>query len=212
MIVYMDIGQLRERMISDQIISRGIKNSLILEAMRKIPRHLFIPGGNIDSAYRDNPLGIGHDQTISQPYVVAFMTEALDITKNSTVLEIGTGSGYQTAVLAELAGAVYTIERIPQLQKRAKNILSTLGYGNIYFKSGDGYESWEEHAPFDRIIVTAAPVKIPKSLLNSLAPEGILIGPEGPQYSQELIRINRSGNKFKRTSFFPVRFVPMVAD
>lgn len=200
----------RIRMVKEQIISRGIKDKLVINAMQKVQRHLFVPETLKDNAYIDSPLPIGENQTISQPYIVAFMTEALKLKKSDKVLEIGTGSGYQAAVLAEIVEKVYSIEIIEKLGKKAEKLLKTLGYNNITVIIGDGYNGVPEEAPFDAIIVTAAPKKIPDPLVEQLKSGGRMIIPVGDYY-QELILIEKpidENTTIKR--LLPVRFVPMT--
>jgi protein-L-isoaspartate(D-aspartate) O-methyltransferase len=196
-------------MVRDQIEGRGIKDPLTLAAMRKVPRHLFVPGGSADQAYGDFPLPIGQGQTISQPYIVAFMTEALGLRGGESVLEIGTGSGYQSAVLSHIAGKVHTIEIVPELAEEARARLERLGYRNVAVRAGDGYAGWPEAAPFDAIIVTAAAPRIPEPLKEQLADGGRLVLPLGDEY-QELIVITRRGTSFDERRVLPVRFVPMT--
>ncbi len=199
----------RLRMVEEQIASRGIRNKTVLEAMRKTPRHLFVPESHRHLAYADHPLPIGYNQTISQPFIVAYMTEAAEVAANEKVLEIGTGSGYQAAVLGELAKEVYSIEIIPELAERARQALGESGYKNIHVKAGNGYLGWPEHAPFDAILVTAAPDEVPKALVEQLAVNGKMVIPVGTGF-QEMVIITRtqSGVVEKRT--IPVRFVPMT--
>jgi protein-L-isoaspartate(D-aspartate) O-methyltransferase len=201
----------RNRMIEQQLISRGIRDPLVIGAMRSVPRHLFVPTGLVNEAYDDNPLPIGHEQTISQPYIVAFMTEALGLTGGEKVLEVGTGSGYQAAVLAEIVDDVYTIEIVESLGEVARDRLARLHYGNVHVRIGDGYRGWPEEAPFDAIIVTAAPDHIPKPLIDQLAIGGRLVLPVGDR-SQELIRVTRTPAGIEKKSILPVRFVPMTGE
>ena len=201
----------RESMVERQIAVRGIRNHHVLEAMRKVPRHLFVPPEMQPYAYRDSPLPIGHEQTISQPYIVAFMTEALNLQPEDRVLEVGTGSGYQAAVLAVLVQEVYSIEIVESLAIEAAERLRRLGYNNITVRAGDGYRGWPDAAPFDAIILTAAPDHVPKPLLEQLAPGGRLILPVGENF-QTLVRIQRTAKGFKRESLLPVRFVPMTGE
>ncbi|OGF66023.1 MAG: protein-L-isoaspartate O-methyltransferase [Candidatus Fischerbacteria bacterium RBG_13_37_8] len=201
----------RETMVETQIISRGVKDDRVLEAMRKVPRHLFVPSSDMQHAYIDSPLPIGEGQTISQPYIVALMTELLELKGTEKVLEIGTGSGYQAAVLAELGNEVYSIEIIDKLGKHAEQILTDLGYKNIKIKIGDGYKGWKEYAPFDAIIVTAAPEKIPPPLLEQLKEGGRLVIPLG-EYFQELYLFTKVKGEIKKKSIIPVRFVPMTGE
>jgi len=200
----------RYRMVEQQIERRGIQDSLVLKAMRKVPRHQFVPDGLKDIAYSDRPLPIGKRQTISQPYIVAFMTEHLGLNGDEKVLEIGTGSGYQAAVLGEIAKEVYSIEIISSLGLNAKKLLKELGYKNIHVKIGDGYRGWPEKALFDGVIVTAAPNHIPQPLIDQLKPGGKMIIPVGDYY-QELILITKSKKgKVVKKSVLPVTFVPMT--
>jgi protein-L-isoaspartate(D-aspartate) O-methyltransferase len=202
----------RDRMVSEQIESRGVQNPDVLRAMRSVPRHLFVPEAMRSQAYMDGPLPIGLGQTISQPYIVAVMTELLRPDRSSKVLEIGTGSGYQAAVLSPLVKHLYTIEIVPELAKRSTELLKQLGYGNITVRQGDGYLGWPEEAPFDRIILTAAPSEIPKTLVAQLKPGGILVAPVGGTVlGQELVVVEKTADgKIRRRTVFPVRFVPMV--
>jgi protein-L-isoaspartate(D-aspartate) O-methyltransferase len=204
-----EFAKLRERMVREQLRTRDIIDSRVLAAMQKVPRQEFVPSDIINSAYDDNALPLGMDQTISQPYIVAYMTQALKLYGKERVLEIGTGSGYQAAILAETAAEVYTIEIIPQLQAHARAILARLGYHNIHFRTGDGYMGWPEQAPFDRIIVTAAPENVPQPLLDQLREGGRLIIPIGG-LSQELVIFEKENSRIKRYSTIPVRFVPMT--
>lgn len=199
----------REEMVAQQIASRGIKDKRVLEAMRTVPRERFIRDSDRKLAFYDGPLSIGCGQTISQPYIVAYMTDMLELSSGDRVLEIGTGSGYQTAVLAELASEVYTIEIVDQLGDRARMILEELGYGNIHYRIGDGYDGWSDEAPFDAIIVTAAPPKLPDGLVSQLANGGRMSVPVG-RYEQLLIRITRREEKIEEETMLPVRFVPMT--
>ncbi|WP_414503593.1 protein-L-isoaspartate(D-aspartate) O-methyltransferase [Synechococcus sp. H70.1] len=198
-------------MVKEQILQRGIRDPRVLEAMRKVPRHLFVPPELRDRAYRDCPLPIGYGQTISQPYIVAFMTEAARLTPQSVVLEIGTGSGYQTAILAELARQVYSLERLAPLAARAQQTLTALGYRNVEVRQGDGYQGWPEHAPYDAIVVTAAPPAVPTALLEQLAVGGTLVVPVGEsQGSQSLLILHKTPEGVVQKEAFPVQFVPMV--
>jgi protein-L-isoaspartate(D-aspartate) O-methyltransferase len=202
----------RERMVRDQIVSRGIRNTAVLTAMRSTPRHLFMPQNVQVFAYQDRPVPIGHEQTISQPYIVAFMTEMLEVQKDHRVLEIGTGSGYQAAILSPLVQQVYTIEIVTSLARSAADTLNRLGYKNVIVREGDGYKGWPDKAPFDRIILTAAPPEIPTALVTQLKPGGKLLAPVGQVGSdQEMILLEKSANgSVKTRSVLPVRFVPMV--
>ncbi len=199
----------RKRMIDDQIRARGVTNQAVLDAMRKVPRHLFVPPNLRDAAYEDGPLPIGQGQTISQPYIVAYMTEALGIRPGEHVLEIGTGSGYQAAVLAEIAREVYTIEIVPELADRARETLAGLGYKNVHVRTGNGYAGWPEKAPFPRIIVTAAPDEVPPALVEQLAPGGAMVVPVGTSF-QEMTIVTKTAQGIARKATIPVRFVPMV--
>ena len=181
----------RKRMVEKDITPRGIQDQRVLDAMLKVPRHLFVGESQRMSAYEDHPLSIGEGQTISQPYIVALMTDALKLTGRETVLEIGTGSGYQTAILGELAARVYSIERIPSLTGRARKILDSLGYRNVLVKLSDGTTGWEEYAPYDRILVTAGSPSVPQPLVDQLAPGGILVIPVGSNSMQELVRVTK---------------------
>ncbi len=201
----------RRQMVNEQIAARDVKDARVLDAMRKVPRHRFVPPNLIPRAYDDIPLPIGHDQTISQPFIVAHMTEALGVERSHTVLEIGSGSGYQAAVLGELARTVYTIEIVPELARRAADTLKTLGYANVHVRGGDGYAGWPEHAPFDRIMVTAAPAEIPKPLIDQLAPRGRLVIPVGEQgRTQWLTVVDRTAQGVTERRTIPVRFVPFT--
>lgn len=202
---------LREKMVETQIASRGVKDKNVLKALKKVPRHLFVKPGQYLSAYEDYPLSIGLAQTISQPYIVALMTELLEISSGDKVLEVGTGSGYQTAILAEIAKEVYTIEFLKELSEKSKKLLINLGYKNICFKTGNGYEGWPEFAPFNKIIVTAAPERIPETLKEQLADGGKMVLPVGaPGFNQSLIKLTKSGKNFIQEEICGVSFVPMV--
>jgi protein-L-isoaspartate(D-aspartate) O-methyltransferase len=200
----------RERMVRNDIEARGIRDRRVLDAMRETPRHLFIPERVRHLAYEDQPVPIGGGQTISQPYIVAYMTELLDPDPSAIVLEIGTGSGYQAAILARLVKHVYTIEIVPELARWARQTLA--GYKNVSVRQGDGYKGWPEQAPFDRIILTAAPPEIPQALIDQLKPGGKLVAPEGRSaFDQELVLIEKGKDgTVKRRPVLPVRFVPMV--
>lgn len=202
----------RREMVRRQIHLRGVKNSCVLETMKSVPRHLFVPQNLIAQAYADYPLPIGAGQTISQPYIVAFMTELLEVETRHSVLEIGTGSGYQAAVLSRLADKVYSIEIVKSLGVEARRRLDQLGYRNVRILIGDGHLGWPEYAPFDRIILTAAAEEVPKRLLDQLATPGRLVAPIGrPNWSQDLIVIDKdTDGKIKRRKLLPVRFVPMT--
>jgi protein-L-isoaspartate(D-aspartate) O-methyltransferase len=196
-------------MVENQIISRGIQNSRVIDAMLKVKRHLFVPKDYIDSAYSDNPIPIEKGQTVSQPYIVALMSELLNPEPGKKILEIGTGSGYQTAILSEIGCEVYTIEIIEDIAIKTHRILDDLGYSNIKFKIGDGYEGWEEHAPFQGIIVTAAPAQIPEKLVDQLSTDGRLAIPVGDT-NQELLLIEKTIEGITKKRVTSVRFVPMI--
>lgn len=199
----------REKMVKEQIISRGVADHATLRAMRKVPRHLFVPEEYKNEAYNDNPLPIGYGQTISQPYIVAYMTEVSKPSPEKKVLEIGTGSGYQAAVLAEIVDEVYTIEIVPELARESAERLKKLGYTNITGKFGDGYKGWPEQAPFDIIVVTAAPEQIPQPLIDQLAENGRLVIPVGAASAvQELILIEKKNGNIEKNRLTFVRFVP----
>ena len=198
----------RKRLVN-YVRLQGVTDQRVLAAMNKVPRHLFVPAPYRRMAYRDHPLPIGENQTISQPFIVGFMTQALQLKSEDKVLEIGTGSGYQAAVLAEVAKEVYTIEIICTLAERAKKLLAELGYKNIHVKCGDGYQGWPEHAPFDAVIVTAAPDHVPQPLIDQLKVGGRMIVPVGTGF-QELILLTKTEDGVKRKSILPVTFVPMT--
>ena len=199
----------RQRMVQTQLRQRGICDTTVLEAFGRVPRHRFVPTEEWSQAYADHPLPIGAGQTISQPYVVAYMLQQLELTGDERILEIGTGSGYQTALLAEMAAQVYTVEFFPELAARGLQVLDDLGYTNIQARLGDGGTGWLEFAPFDAIIGSAAPLDVPRPLLDQLAPDGRLIMPIGG-FHQQLIMVTRTrDNLFKRIPLLPVRFVPM---
>lgn len=206
-----DFKAMREKMVDTQIKARGVKDPRILSAMLKIERHHFVPEEYLNSAYSDQPLPIGEGQTISQPYIVALMTELLELKGDEKVLEIGTGSGYQAAILAELVKEVYTIEIIETLASSADKRLRQLGYQNIHVKAGDGYLGWPEVAPFDALIVTAAPDHIPKPLIDQLKEGGRMVVPVGT-YTQELKKIIKRSGKIETTDVIPVVFVPMTGE
>ena len=204
-----DYADLREKMVEEQIRKRGVKDKRVLEVMRKVPRHLFVDPDSMNAAYEDNAMPIECDQTISQPYIVAVMTELLELEPWSKVLEIGTGCGYQTAVLAEMVEQVYTVEIIPELAASASRRFEEFGYRNIYKRYGNGYYGWEKYAPYDRIIVTAAPKELPNRLIKQLAEGGLMIVPIG-DYHQDLVRIHRAKHGIERKTVSGVRFVPMT--
>ena len=198
-----------KRMVEDQLISRGITDKRLLQAMENTPRHLFIPKSLNDFAYTDRPLSIGEGQTISQPYIVAIMTELLKLKGHEKVLEIGTGSGYQAAILSQLVDTCYTIELIKDLADSASALLKRQDYNNVVAKCDDGYKGWPEHAPFDCIIITAAPEEIPENLVEQLKVDGIMVVPVG-KYFQQLLLITKTEKGIRKKNIIPVRFVPMV--
>ncbi|MBL0942430.1 MAG: protein-L-isoaspartate(D-aspartate) O-methyltransferase [Alphaproteobacteria bacterium] len=200
----------REEMVLNQISFRGVTNSAVVEAMKKVPRHLFVPENLQYLAYTDAPLPLGYGQTISQPYMVAFMTEAAHLTPAAKVLEIGTGCGYQAAILSQICKKVYTIEIVKPLAEEAKRILKDLGYLNIHVRQGDGWEGWPQKAPFDAIIMTAAPKHLPQPILSQLKMGGILIIPLGEMPNQALLRYTKIEEGLKEEALMPVRFVPMT--
>jgi protein-L-isoaspartate(D-aspartate) O-methyltransferase len=203
----------RLEMVEEQIRQRGVSDPRVLDAMRTVPRERFVPPAAVDRAYEDTPLPIGSGQTISQPYIVAYMTEALGVLSTHRVLEIGTGSGYQAAVLSPLAREVYTIEIVPDLARGAANVLRELGYLNVQVRAGDGYAGWPEQAPFDRIMVTAAPDEIPQPLIDQLAPGGRLVIPVGAQGDTQWITIvDRTPGGIVERRTIPVQFVPFTRD
>jgi protein-L-isoaspartate(D-aspartate) O-methyltransferase len=203
----------RLEMVENQIAGRDVSDPEVLEAMRTVPRHEFVPADYQGQAYEDHPLPIGHGQTISQPYIVAFMTEEIELQPDERVLEIGTGSGYQAAILAQLTDDVYTIEIIPELADRAQETFEALGYDQIVAKQGDGYFGWEEYAPFDAIVVTAAPDHVPQPLVNQLADGGKMIIPVGPPGGyQSLWLLEREGEEVVRRNLGGVRFVPLTRE
>jgi protein-L-isoaspartate(D-aspartate) O-methyltransferase len=201
----------RERMVAEQVVARGVCDPEVLKALGKVPRHLFVTPRQGDEAYADHPLTIGPEQTVSQPYIVAFMTEALGLRSGATVLEVGTGSGYQAAVLAEIAGRVYTIEIAAALAEEARERLRRLGYANVEVRAGDGYAGWPEAAPFEAILVAAAAPRVPEPLLAQLEDGGRLVIPVGAENEgQELLVVTRRGQRFEDRRVLPVRFVPMT--
>lgn len=204
---------LRKNMVKLQVEARGVNHEAVLQAMRKVPRHLLVPGIVRHLAYEDTPLPIGNGQTISQPYIVGVMTEAIDPKPDMKVLEIGTGSGYQAAVLGEIVAEVFTIEIVEPLGKKASKDLQELGYKNVHVRIGDGYKGWPEEAPFDAIIVTAAPEEIPQPLIDQLKEGGKMIIPVGPTANtQELRILEKKKGKIRSKTLFPVRFVPFTRD
>jgi protein-L-isoaspartate(D-aspartate) O-methyltransferase len=207
-----DLATQRQRMVEQQLKARGIKDERVLAAMAKVPREEFIPVDTRPNAYEDGPLPIGYDQTISQPYVVAFMTEQLRPKRSDRILEIGSGSGYQAAILAELVGEVYTIDIIEPLAKSAEATLQRLGYNNVHVKVGDGYKGWPEEAPFDAIIVTCAPEKVPQPLVDQLKDGGRMVIPVGERFAQQLYLLEKKNGQLKESVTLPVRFVPMLRE
>lgn len=206
-----EFKKLRERMVNLQIRARGVSDEAVLKAMKTVPRHLFVPKNRISDAYNDGPIPIGYGQTISQPFIVAYMTEVINPIKCKKVLEIGTGSGYQAAILAEIVDSVYTIEIITELYRESKERLEKLGYKNIKVKNGDGYYGWKEYAPFDAIVVTAAAEYVPPPLLEQLSEGGKMVIPVGsPLFVQNLVLIEKKGGKIHSKNLMPVRFVPFV--
>lgn len=199
----------RKEMVDFQIRRRGVSDRKVLKAMLRVPRHLFVPEQMKELAYGDEPLPIGEGQTISQPYIVAYMTEALRLRGREKVLEIGTGSGYQTAILAEIAKEVYTVELIPELSARARGLLEKLGYRNIHFRIGDGTLGWPEHAPYDAILVSAAPASVPPALVDQLKTGGKMIIPVGTDF-QELVLVTRKEGGWEEQRLIGVRFVPLI--
>ena len=204
-----DFAAQRQRMLEQDLKQRGIKNERVLAAMANVPREEFIPGDVRADAYEDGPLPIGYEQTISQPYMVAFMTEQLRSKPSDRVLEIGSGSGYQAAILAELVADVYTIEIVEPLAKSAEATLQRLGYKNVHIKVGDGYKGWPEEAPFDAIIVTCAPEKVPQPLVDQLKDGGCMVIPVGERFAQQLYLLEKKNGQLKESATLPVRFVPM---
>ncbi|MEZ0328684.1 MAG: protein-L-isoaspartate(D-aspartate) O-methyltransferase [Dissulfuribacterales bacterium] len=202
----------RERMVAQQLAGRGIRDERVLSAMRKVPRHLFVDEALRDQAYSDFPLPIGHGQTISQPYIVALMTELLQLNGHEKILEIGTGSGYQTAVLAELSRFVYSVERISALLFRAKNTLHGLGYSNVHIKLDDGTWGWRDNAPYDAILVTAGAPFVPEPLLEQLADSGVMVIPVGDEFSQVLVRVHKFNGSLTQETITGVRFVKLVGE
>jgi protein-L-isoaspartate(D-aspartate) O-methyltransferase len=202
----------REQMVKEQIVMRGVVDERVLAAMRKVPREEFVPAEFRGESYKDGPVPIGYAQTISQPYIVALMTETLKLQSGDHVLEIGTGSGYQAAILAELGAEVYSIEIIPQLAQMAEQNLQRLGFKNVHVKAGDGYKGWPEHAPFDACIVTCAPNHVPQPLIDQLKEGGRLIIPVGERFAQQLYLLEKKNGRVVQSSVLPVRFVPMTRE
>jgi protein-L-isoaspartate(D-aspartate) O-methyltransferase len=200
----------RQRMVERQLKARDIKDERVLAAMGKVPREAFVPPESRAASYEDGPLPIGYDQTISQPYIVAFMTEQLRLKPSDRVLEVGTGSGYQAAILAELVSEIYSIEIVAPLAKNGEVTLRRLGYKNVHVKIGDGYKGWPEAAPFDAIIVTCAPDKVPQPLIDQLKDGGRMVIPVGERFAQQLYLLEKKNGQLKESATLPVRFVPML--
>lgn len=205
-----DYQQLRQSMVDRQLIPRGIRDTRVIRAMRTVPRHLFMDEAQRAGAYDDMALPVGEGQTISQPYMVAVMTELLDLRGGEKVLELGTGSGYQTAILAELSLEVFSIERIQRLSERAGKVLESLGYGNIHFRVGDGTLGWAEVSPFDRILITAGSPEIPEPLIGQLSEGGIIVAPVGDRFSQQLVKATKQNDRLSTDYHVPCVFVPLV--
>lgn len=203
-----DFERARETMVAEQLLARGIRDERVLDAFRRVPRHLFVPPEYREMAYADQPLPIGHGATISQPFVVARMTELLQAEPGARILEVGTGSGYQAAILGALGLDVYSVEVVPALERRARELLARLGYDTVHVRLGDGRSGWPEASPFAGILLTAAPKTIPSPLVDQLAVGGRLVGPEG-RAQQDLILIEKTPKGVRRTTIFPVAFVPL---
>jgi protein-L-isoaspartate(D-aspartate) O-methyltransferase len=202
----------RQRMVQQQLVTRGINDARVLAAMAKVPREEFVTPESRTASYEDGPLPIGYAQTISQPYIVAFMTEQLRPKPSDRVLEVGTGSGYQAAILAELVSEVYSIEIVEPLAKNAEATLQRLGYKNVHLKIGDGYKGWPEEGPFDAIIVTCAPDKVPQPLVDQLKDGGRMVIPVGDKFAQQLYLLEKKNGQLKQSATLPVRFVPMTSE
>ena len=202
----------RQQMVERQLLARGINDQRVLAAMAKVPREEFVAPDSRAASYEDGPLPIGYAQTISQPYMVAFMTEQLRLKPNDRVLEVGTGSGYQAAILAELVSEIYSIEIVEPLAKNAETTLQRLGYKNVHLKIGDGYKGWPEAGPFDAIIVTCAPDKVPQPLVDQLKDDGRMVIPVGDRFAQQLYLLEKKNGQLKQSATLPVRFVPMTSE
>jgi protein-L-isoaspartate(D-aspartate) O-methyltransferase len=207
-----DFAAQRQRMVQQQLVTRGINDARVLGAMAKVPREEFVSPESRVASYEDGPLPIGYGQTISQPYIVAFMTQQLRPKQSDRVLEVGTGSGYQAAILAELVSDVYSIEIVEPLAKNAEATLQRLGYKNVHVKIGDGYKGWPEEGPFDAIIVTCAPDKVPQPLVDQLKDAGRMVIPVGDKFAQQLYLLEKRNGQLKQSATLPVRFVPMTSD
>jgi protein-L-isoaspartate(D-aspartate) O-methyltransferase len=207
-----DFTSQRQRMVQQQLVTHGINDARVLAAMAKVPREEFVPPDSRAASYEDGPLPIGYGQTISQPYIVAFMTEQLRPKPSDRVLEVGTGSGYQAAILAELVSEIYSIEIVEPLAKSAEATLQRLGYKNVHLKIGDGYKGWPEEGPFDAIIVTCAPDKVPQPLVDQLKDGGRMVIPVGARFAQQLYLLEKKGGQLKQSATLPVRFVPMTSE
>ena len=207
-----DFAVQRQRMVERQLVRRGINDQRVLAAMAKVPREEFVASDSRAASYEDGPLPIGYAQTISQPYMVAFMTEQLRLKPGDRVLEVGTGSGYQAAILAELVSEIYSIEIVEPLAKNAEATLQRLGYKNVHLKIGDGYKGWPETAPFDAIIVTCAPDKVPQPLVDQLKDDGRMVIPVGDRFAQQLYLLEKKNGQLKQSATLPVRFVPMAGE
>jgi protein-L-isoaspartate(D-aspartate) O-methyltransferase len=207
-----DFAAQRQQMVQKQLMPRGINDQRVLGAMAKVPREEFVAPESRVASYEDGPLPIGYGQTISQPYIVAFMTEQLRMKPSDRVLEVGTGSGYQAAILGELVSEVYSIEIVEPLAKNAEATLQRLGYKNVHVKFGDGYKGWPEEAPFDAIIVTCAPDKVPQALVDQLKDGGRMVIPVGDRFAQQLYLLEKKNGQLKQSATLPVRFVPMTSE
>jgi len=207
-----DFTSQRQRMVQQQLVTRGINDARVLAAMAKVPREEFVTPESRAASYEDGPLPLGYGQTISQPYIVAFMTEQLRLKPSDRVLEVGTGSGYQAAILAELVSEVYSIEIVERLAKDAEATLQRLGYKNVHLKIGDGYQGWPEVGPFDAIIVTCAPDKVPQALVDQLKDRGRMVIPVGDRFAQQLYLLEKKDGQLKQSATLPVRFVPMTSE